>query len=92
MKILDSNHNSLGEFPVSLEQLSGLEELNLNGNSITKISIQTEGALPSLKCILPDSRLLLRLDLKGSILSGVSGKPSIPSISISPVFGVVVDL
>ena len=65
MKILDSNHNSLGEFPVSLEQLSGLEELNLNDNSITKITIQTEGALPSLKYLYVNANGLFKLDVSG---------------------------
>lgn len=40
MKILDLNNNCLAEFPAALEQLARLEELNINSNKISKVSIQ----------------------------------------------------
>jgi leucine-rich repeat protein SHOC2 len=79
MKILDLNNNCLEEFPAALEQLARLEELNVNSNKISKVSIQTEGALPALKYLYINDNGLFKLD--------VSGKASFSSLRVLTAVG-----
>jgi len=65
LKILDLQHNELDKFPVALEHLLQLEELNFNNNKIDKIEIENQGALPMLKFLYINSNVLTKFDVTG---------------------------